>query len=502
MVLERGQEVVLDLGESREVTRVLHFNGIGGENATYAISQDGVAYEPLAEIEDTYCYTWYPKKVKGQGRYIKITAEDDNSNLLEVGFYSGTEKLAVSETPVTDEQAMVPYEKTYMNSMYFDEVYHARTAYEHVEGMWPYENTHPPLGKEIIALGIKTFGMNPFGWRFSGVLFAILMVPLMYLFGKKVFKRRDLAFLASFLITVDFMHLAHGRIATIDTYGVFFIILMYYFMYDFFMADLRRDRVRDHVWTLALGGLAFGLGIAAKWIGFYAAIGLVIMFFWSVGKLFNKNHWKKALCYIGLGTAFYAIIPFAIYYASYLPILNLENAGGFWSWQETMFNYHSRLTERHPFESAWYQWPFMGRPLWMFSGGVDENGITSTIVSFGNPAIWFLSVPAICGVAYLGKKLADKRAAFIIIGFLSQILPWVFISRSTFIYHFYACVPFVILAICFILGRMKKKVMVIYCVVALALFVLYWPILTGADVWVPYANALRCFDGWTLSAQR
>lgn len=167
-----------------------------------------------------------------------------------------------------------------------------------------------------------------------------------------------------------------------------------------------------------------------------------------------------------------------------------------------MFNYHSRLTERHPFESAWYQWPFMGRPLWMFSGGVDENGITSTIVSFGNPAIWFLSVPAICGVAYLGKKLADKRAAFIIIGFLSQILPWVFISRSTFIYHFYACVPFVILAICFILGRMKKKVMVIYCVVALALFVLYWPILTGADVWVPYANALRCFDGWTLSAQR
>ena len=47
----------------------------------------------------------------------------------------------------------------------FDEIYHARTAYEHILGMKPYENSHPPLGKLFISLGILAFGMNPFGWR-------------------------------------------------------------------------------------------------------------------------------------------------------------------------------------------------------------------------------------------------------------------------------------------------------------------------------------------------
>jgi predicted membrane-bound dolichyl-phosphate-mannose-protein mannosyltransferase len=42
--------------------------------------------------------------------------------------------------------------------MYFDEVYHARTAFELLAGREPYEWTHPHLAKEIMALGILAFG--------------------------------------------------------------------------------------------------------------------------------------------------------------------------------------------------------------------------------------------------------------------------------------------------------------------------------------------------------
>ncbi len=42
--------------------------------------------------------------------------------------------------------------------MYFDEVYHARTAFELLAQRDPYEWTHPHLAKEIMALGILTFG--------------------------------------------------------------------------------------------------------------------------------------------------------------------------------------------------------------------------------------------------------------------------------------------------------------------------------------------------------
>ena len=60
-----------------------------------------------------------------------------------------------------------------MNSTYFDEIYHARTAYEHIHGIRPYENTHPPLGKILIGIRIRLFGMTPFGWRFIGTLLGV-----------------------------------------------------------------------------------------------------------------------------------------------------------------------------------------------------------------------------------------------------------------------------------------------------------------------------------------
>lgn len=42
--------------------------------------------------------------------------------------------------------------------MYFDEVYHARTAFELLAQRDPYEWTHPHLAKEVMALGILAFG--------------------------------------------------------------------------------------------------------------------------------------------------------------------------------------------------------------------------------------------------------------------------------------------------------------------------------------------------------
>ena len=44
------------------------------------------------------------------------------------------------------------------HDMYFDEVYHARTAFELLAQREPYEWTHPHLAKEIMALGILAFG--------------------------------------------------------------------------------------------------------------------------------------------------------------------------------------------------------------------------------------------------------------------------------------------------------------------------------------------------------
>jgi predicted membrane-bound dolichyl-phosphate-mannose-protein mannosyltransferase len=50
------------------------------------------------------------------------------------------------------------YRLDHPRDMYFDEVYHARTAFELLAQRDPYEWTHPHLAKEIMAVGILAFG--------------------------------------------------------------------------------------------------------------------------------------------------------------------------------------------------------------------------------------------------------------------------------------------------------------------------------------------------------
>lgn len=43
-----------------------------------------------------------------------------------------------------------------------------------------------------------------------------------------------------------------------------------------------------------------------------------------------------------------------------------------------------------------------------------------------------------------GKR--DKRIWWVVIGFAANFLPWVLVPRVTFVYHYFASVPFIILA--------------------------------------------------------
>jgi len=168
--------------------------------------------------------------------------------------------------------------------MYFDEVYHARTAYEHISGISPYENSHPPLGKIFIMLGVAIFGMNPFGWRIIGTLFGIAMIPLMYCFALRLFKKREYAFFAAALFAFDFMHFAQTRIGTIDVYGVFFVIAMLYYMYKFYITNYNVQPLKTVLLPLGTAGVMFGLGSASKWICIYTGAGLAVMFFVYLAK--------------------------------------------------------------------------------------------------------------------------------------------------------------------------------------------------------------------------
>ena len=137
------------------------------------------------------------------------------------------------------------------------------------------------MGKLIISLGIRLFGMNPFGWRFMGALFGVLMLPVLYHLLKQLCGRTRLSFAGTVLFAFDFMHFTQTRIATIDTYAVFFLLLMYDAMVVFLKGDVGRDSWKRLLPPLLVCGVFTGLGIAAKWTAAYGALGLACLLYTS-----------------------------------------------------------------------------------------------------------------------------------------------------------------------------------------------------------------------------
>ncbi|MFR4008835.1 MAG: phospholipid carrier-dependent glycosyltransferase [Christensenellales bacterium] len=186
---------------------------------------------------------------------------DDAENRLEIVSVTGRQGQTGDVSALTDEQSLINTSHLYGRNV-FDEIYHARTAYEHLHGMPPYENTHPPLGKVFIMLGVWLFGMNPFGWRIVGTLFGIGMLPLMYALAKRVTKSEKWAALATFLFAADGMHFVQTRIATIDVYGVFFIMAMCLCMMKYWQMNFYVDGLKKTFRPLGACGVLFGFAIA------------------------------------------------------------------------------------------------------------------------------------------------------------------------------------------------------------------------------------------------
>ena len=500
-----NNSVTVELGQGSAESLML-FSGVGIGEYTIEYAPDGENYQPLTSFRQSHAevlkWNEVPLEQSLSGGRLRVTGSG-NVWLGEVAALNGAGEalpLHSEEAALTDEQNLCPREQTFMNSSYFDEIYHARTAWEHLNGVYPYEITHPPLGKIILSWGIALFGMTPFGWRFSGTFFGVLMLPLMYVFLKKLFGSRTVSAAGTMVFAADFMHFVQTRIATIDTYAVFFILLMYLFMYLFFT----EHRLRD----LALSGLFFGLGAASKWTCLYAGAGLALIWAWYWGK--NAHLGLKAfLKNCGFCLLFFVLLPCGIYYLAYLPY---GRASGYALFsgeylqmvldnQDYMFNYHSGVVATHPYSSRWYQWILDIRPILYYLQYLPD-GMRSSFGAFVNPALCWGGFIALFVLLYLVIARRDETAAFILLGYLAQLVPWMFVSRLTFEYHYFPCTVFLVLAMGYVFsifcrnGRPGRRYVWGFALGSLALFALFYPALSGA----PVNNALATrLLGWLPS---
>ena len=445
----------------------------------------------------------------------------DGITINEIAFFDADGNLhtpAVSSdyNALFDEQSLVPTSINQMNGMYFDEIYHARTGYEMLTGMPIYETTHPPLGKAIIMMFIGIFGMSPFGWRIGGVLFGVAMVPVLYLIARRLLKNTNWAAFCATLFALDFMRFTQTRIATIDVFVVFFILLSFYFMI-WAAQNMQTAGVKKSIIPIALSGAAFGLSCAAKWTGLYSGVGLCIIYFAALYRRSRRlgdgsqvgDFKADVKHFFAYGTAFFVLIPSLIYFLSYIPYFWQPEGfsiAGFFSSQESMFSYHSALVDDHPFGSLWYSWPFIVKPVWYYMGGGLADGQSASIVALGNPVLWWGGIVAILYlvIAFFRKKCPAEGKA-VLIGFAAQFLPWVLVTRVVFLYHYFPSVPFITLALgmaCMAIEKKNKRIgkalMFLLPSIALILFILFIPVLSGMPVSTEYITSLKWFDSWVF----
>ncbi|MGQ9680739.1 MAG: glycosyltransferase family 39 protein [Candidatus Bathyarchaeia archaeon] len=463
-------------------------------------------------------YSWNKFDIKTLTDKITLSLDHSDLKIFEViAINTSGDRIEVSSIQLEgsnisdakylyDEQECFENPPTFLSETYFDEIYFVRTAQEYLNLEEPYEWTHPPLGKLLIASGIMVFSFSPFGWRMMGVLFASLMVPVIYIFAKKIFKSGLAAAVSSFLLAFDFLHFTMARVGTVDTFLVSFSLISTLFFYSNFerLVDRRKPDYR----SIFLGILFFSLAFAVKWTALYGLIGQFVLIlvlglkesFYSDGRVVEKTKsiLKPILTILG-----FSIVGGFIYLSTYIPYLFMGHSlMDVYELQWRMFSYHTGLHVTHPYSSEWWMWPFMIKPLWLFYAELP-NGLVSTITALGNPIIWWVGFPLVFLSLWRGVKEKRMEHLFLASIFLFQWIPYLFISRCLFIYHYYSNIPLMILTSSGFLsefwGKPKNRRFVkIYLIAVVSAFILFYPVISGYPVPHWFKEALRLFRSWAF----
>lgn len=378
------------------------------------------------------------------------------------------------------------------NEVVFDEVYYVDGARDLLANGVELTNgkpefvVHPPIGKWMIAIGIKLFGDNPIGWRISAALFGVVSIYLIFLVARKLFKSDFLALLSTALASVDGIHLVMSRTALLD-------IFLMTFLFGAFTALIFQKYL--------LMALMLGLGLGTKWSALYFIIAIAVY-------LFIRE--RRALI------SYVIIIPsvYLVSWSGWFLSINGWNRKSSSNSLLSLFNYHKEILDfhtgletDHPYQASPWNWLILGRPTSFFYDSPKNCGsdnCAQEILAMGTPTIWWLGLISIfITIGYFIHR-RDKSAGLILLALLSNYLPWLlFPERTTFYFYAIAFQPYLILAITFAIKEFladsqgKRRVWVVSGFSLSALVFLYFlPLYLGTVLTYEAWYSRMWFSSW------
>lgn len=257
---------------------------------------------------------------------------------------------------------------------YWDERIYVNAARAYQDLAKPYPNPeHPPLGKQILLLGMELWGDQPQGWRFFSALAGALSGVLVVLLTWELTGRKGVAAFVGALWFLDPLLYLHFRLGMLDPPLLLFLLAATYAALRFWKGP------KISLSWLYLTGLCLGLALATKMLALVLA-----PVFWALAadrlRLGEKN-WKSFLHGIGAGF----LLPGAIYYGSHA-LLGYSPAE---TWRLWLYNldFHQYHRGAANMSSRWYEWLYVGQPLWYFWKQL-EGGQIQAVLGTGNLVLW------------------------------------------------------------------------------------------------------------------
>jgi dolichyl-phosphate-mannose--protein O-mannosyl transferase len=360
---------------------------------------------------------------------------------------------------------------------------------------------HPPLGKWLIASGIEVLGFHSSGWRIASLIAGTLMIPMLYLLGRRLIGSTVGAAVASGLLAIDFLHFLHSRLAMLDIFVAFFVlaaVLCAVIDRDHLREGALRDGRLARPWRLAAGACA-GAAIACKWSGLGALLAILILtVIWELARPDGRRSLRSQ---VGPIVGSLLVAPLAVYLASYIHVLHgtlLTEPwkGDFWfraflRRQHLMLTRQSGLTGSQPYESPPWSWPLIRRPV-VYYFRTTPAGAYREVLGMGSPLVWWASIPAVGYGLWGWARRRDPWSAEAVIVTVTACLylPWFIVAinrEQLYLFYMLPIVPFMCLALAVVADRLWSRTagrvaVAVFACAALALFGVYYPILAARPI--------------------
>lgn len=365
-------------------------------------------------------------------------------------------------------------------TMVFDEIHYVPAARALIELSGPVNIEHPLFGKTLIALGIKLLGDTAVGWRAMSTLAGTATIVAVYAIVLGLTGRARAALFGGVMAIAMGTVLVQARIAMLDGFMAALVAAGY--------ACLLWALKRRGFWALWLtGAVLLGLAVGTKWAAVpyvaFACIGVLV--------LRGRAGFVPA--------AALGLVAILVYFATFAPAFFYPSPmrfGDLIPFQFDMLDRQRQVLPPHTYQSDWWTWPIMLRPIWYLWEPVE--GVQRGILLLANPVLAWGGLVLVAVLAW--RAFADRslRLAAPVALWLGSVLVWAVIPKSLgFYYYHYLSTIWLVIVVAVAVDRLRiRRLDEWIATAAIGMAAWFWPIWTAAPQDSAGFARYAWFDSW------